>query len=354
MPNYDLLRQGLYEIPIKIENRKRRFTFFQNRLFGGTPVLSANSFIAMDYASLGVNILEEALRGTDPNRVNYGSAFNEELIYPHYYSVQDTVNFNNLENRVSMDEPINAPWTAETRAQYLAADKRDKMYFDLEATKEKLCHDVLFNGSFTTRGKGTQAYPMESSLFALDGSTMFTNPAGTIATAIKTIVTNGYRPVSLILNPDDSNTLATVSAWQKMLDNRRVEGNAIAYKPMEDDGLAYVGTISVQGGGQINIYTYLGVYETVSGSTKVSNPLIPRGKALIVPETVGCMGYAGLLRNDGSGYQKVEAMDVAYDIWPKEDGPRVQTMIEMQSSPAPIITALDGFGVLTNIPSSAS
>lgn len=80
MGTYDIIRQGLYEIPVKVKNEQKHFTFFQDRLFGGAPVLSAEEFIAMDYASLGVNLLDEAVRGTDATRVNYGTAFNEKLI----------------------------------------------------------------------------------------------------------------------------------------------------------------------------------------------------------------------------------------------------------------------------------
>lgn len=348
---YDIVRQGLYEVSVKIVNKLRHFTFFQDVLFGGTPILSAKDFIAIDYASFGVNILEDAVRGADPKRINYGRAFNEKLIHPKYFDILDTVNLSNAKNRVSMDEPLSNPWDAQKRIQYLALEKRDQMSEDLSISIEKLCHDVLFTGKFESREHGEQVYPMKASLLAASGANIFKNPYKVIADAAKGVIVNGYKPVSLILNSEDSLTLAESEAWLKMLDNRRVKDNAIAYKPIEATGIAYIGTISVQGVGQLNIYSYLGTYKDESN---VEQPLVPRGKALLVPEAVGCMGYAGLLVNDGSGYQKVEALDVSYDIWDKNEGPRVQTFIEMQSSPAPIIKALDGYTVITGIPATAT
>ena len=351
MGTYDIIRQGLYEIPVKIKNQQKHFTFFQDVLFGGSPVLSANEFIAMDYASLGVNLLEEAVRGTDATRVNYGTAFNEKLIYPKYFDILDTLNVKNAKNRVSMDEPVAEPWSVEKRLQYLANEKRDQMSANLSISKEKLCHDVLFTGKFETHGHGEQAYPMSSDLLAFNGANIMKNPHKVISDAVKAVIKYGYRPTTLVLNSEDATTLAESEVWQKMLDNRRVEGNAIVYKPVEANGVAYMGTISVLGGGQINIYSYLGTYKDASG---VEQPLVPRGKALLVPDQVGCMGYAGLLVNKGTGFQEVEALDVSYDVWEKTEGPKVQTNIEMQSSPAPIITALDGYCVITGIPTTAN
>ena len=351
MGTYDIIREGLYKIPVKIKNAQKHFTFFQDVLFGGTPILSPNEFIAMDYASYGVNLLEEAVRGTDATRVNYGSAFNEKLIYAQYFDNLDTLNLKNAKTRVSMDEPVAEPWSVEKRLQYLAMEKRDQMSANLSISKEKLCHDVLFTGKFATMSHGDQAYPMSSDLLAFNGANIMKNPHKVLSDAVKAVIKYGYRPTTLVLNSEDATTLAESEAWLKMLDNRRVEGNAIVYKPIEANGVAYMGTISVLGGGQINLYSYLGTYKDKDG---VEHPLVPRGKALLVPDQVGCMGYAGLLVNKGTGFQEVEALDVSYDIWEKTEGPKVQTNIEMQSSPAPIITALDGYCVITGIPTTAN
>lgn len=351
---YDILRQGLYDIPVKIKNEHKHFTFLRDVLFGGTPIMSSKDFIAMDYQQIGVKLSDEAVKGADPNRVNYGTSFNEKLIYPRYYFDEDTLNFANAKNRVSMDEPINAPWNMMTRLQYLAADKRNQMARNRDITEEKLCSDVLLTGSFDTKKHGLQTYPMQNSLLHISGAEMLTNPVKTIAHAVKEVLKHGSRPVSIIFNPDDSLALAESAKWQAMLDNKRVEGNAIAYKPIESNGLAYVGTISVQGGGILNVYTYMGTYPKMddAGTVIGEEYLIPQGKALLVPERVGCMGYGGLLVNNGSGFQEQEAMREGYYIYDQPKGALVQTFLQFQTSPAPIIEALDGYGVIENIPTA--
>ena len=348
MPDtYSVISQGLYKVPIKISNPDNHYTFFQKVLFGGTPIATTEDFIAMDFERYGSKITEEALKGADPNRVNHGTAFDEHYIFPAYYFNEDTVNFSNAKYRVSMNEPMDEPWPMTKRLQYLAAVKRNKMVADLETTVEKLCADVLFTGQYTTRSHKEQKFPIKAANLAIDGSKMVTDPYAVLKEAFKILSKTGGKPVNLILNIDDASNLCASEKWLTMLDNRRINRNVINFKPMEDSGLSYVGTINVIGFGDLSIYSYSGVYMDRNGA---ENSYIPQGKALLVPARVGLMAYGGLLTNNRSGYQSIQALKYAYDIYSKAEGALVQTKIQVQTSPAPIPTAIDKWGVIINIP----
>ena len=344
---YNIISQGLYKVPIKISDPENHYTFFQKVLFGGTPIATTDDFVAINLERYGSKLTEEAIKGADPNRVNHGTAFDEHYIFPAYYFNEETLNFSNAKKRVSMNEPMDEPWPMTKRLQYLAAKKRNSMVADLETTVEKLCSDVLFTGQYTTRSHKEQKFPIKAANLAIDGSKMVTDPYAVLKEAFKILSKTGGKPINLILSIDDSSNLCSSEKWLAMLDNRRVNRNIINFRPMDDNGLSYVGTINVLGFGDLNIYSYAGVY-TDKNNTEYN--YIPQGKALLVPARVGLMAYGGLLTNDGSGFQSVQALKYAYDIYSKTEGALVQTKIQVQTSPAPIPTAIDKWGVITGIP----
>lgn len=346
--SYDILRQGLYKVPVKIKNTEKVYSFFTT-LFNGGDIASEQDFVAFDYAKSGIRLSVEATKGLDPNRVNYGSAFDEKLIFGQYFFDEDKVDQAQAKNRVSMDEPIDAPWSMEERLIHLLAEKRDGIIKDQALSIEKLCADTVLNGAFVTHEHGTQTFPMSSSLLALDGSTLSTRPYETLTKAAIQIAKYGSLPKMLVLNAEDALTLAESTAWTKMLDNRRVDENRIAYKPLEETGLAYVGTISVQGCGALSIYSYWGTYKSADTSDTTVYSLLPKGKALLLPEgPIGQRGHCGVLVRNGD-YQGKEGLERYVYVYPQERGALVDTCVQVQTSPCPILTAIDGYGVLTNI-----
>lgn len=345
--NIDVVKQGLYQIPVKVKTGDANYRYLQDVLFGLPSVSSNGDYIVMDYASRGIQIAKEAVKGADPTRVNYGEGFNEKAIFGLYFNDEDQVSVAQAENRVSMDEPFDQPWDVETRLAYLLAQKRDDIIDSHVQAFEKACATALLTGAFEARNGGTQSFPISSALLSVDGSGMSTNPVKTLTAAVKLLLKKqGARPAQLILNPDDAVTLLTSDAVLKILDNRRIQGNEVRYQAIDDNGAGFGGTINLPGVGTINVVSYFGGYNDANGNFTY---YIPQGAAILAPAAVGCKGYCGVYVEGNGTVTGKAAVEHGVNIWAKNENLPGTAHVQVQSAPVPVITAIDRYAVLKGI-----
>lgn len=343
--NIDVVKQGVYKVPVKIKNSDANYKFFQNVLFGQPTVSSNGDFIMMDYKNRGVKLAEEAIKGADPTRVNYGTGFNEKAIFGLYYNDEDQVAVSEADNRVSMDEPIDAPWDIDTRLTYLLAEKRDDIQASHDLTFEKVCAEATLNGSFTARNEGVQSFPITASLLSVSGANMTTSPIATLTAGAKAILKKtGAKATMLVMNPDDAVSLLQSTAMKDLLDNRRILGNESFFKAIDENGASYCGSVNVPGIGSIDIVAYYGGYDNAGTFTYY----VPQGKAILCPATIGCKGYCGVYVESGNFTGKT-AVAHGVHVWAKNENLPGTTHVQVQSAPVPVITAIDRYCVFTNI-----
>lgn len=344
----NIVKQGVYKVPVKVKTASSNFMFLQNVLFGEPSISDNGDSIAYDYGRKGVKLPKEAIKGADPTRVNMGSEFNEKHIFGMYFNDEDQVEVKQAENRVCMDEPLDAPWSVEQRLTYLLAEKRDDIIQSHKLATEKACAETILEGSFETRNGGTQSFPMTSSLLSTSGANLFSAPVKTLTAAAKALLkVSGAKATMLTMNPDDAIKLLQSSEVKDLLDNRRVIGNEAWFKAIDENGASYCGTLMIPGLGNIEVISYFGGYEDSTGY----HYYIPQGKAILSPKTVGCLGYCGVYVDNGVVSGKV-AMDHGTYIYAPEGALPHAAHVQVQSAPAPVLTAIDRYCVFTNIPNA--
>ena len=346
--NYDQLTMGLIKTQVKVSKPAENFTWGQSVLFGNPSIGTDQDYI--DYSSQleSVAIPSEAVKGLDPNRVNYGVAFDSRLIEGQYFFDEDTVDLSSAEKRL-FGEPIDQPWSVERRELEISAIKRDAMAQSFKVAKEKLVWECALNGKYSTKRGGEQVFPMSASMLSIAGANLITKPFETINAAAKVLFQSGVTLKRIVLNPTDASNLVASSAWQTMLDKKRVEIGSIAPETAYN-GLAKVGTIVGLICGPVEIYTYAGFYTTKSGSSVTRTEFLPQGKALLLPaNAIGRMGYTGILVNR-NGKQAKEAMSEMFQMFGKDHGALVTSYIQGQTSPAALLDGIDHYGVMTGIP----
>lgn len=346
--NYDQLTQGLITTKVQVSKPLEDFTWGQDVLFGNPSIGTAQDYIDYSTQLSNVTLPEEAVKGIDPRRVNYGVAFNSKLIGSAYYFDEDVVDLASAENRL-FNEPIDAPWSVERRQLELSAIKRDAIAQGFRVAKEKLAWDCALNGKFTTR-QGEQSFPMSSEMLSIAGANLIAKPFETINAAAKVLFQKGVTLKRIVLNPTDGAALAASAAWQTMLDKKRVEVGSVMPETVMPNGLAKVGTIIGLICGPVDVYIYAGFYTTRSPEGVVTHAeYLPQGKALLLPATaIGRMGYTGVLVNRG-GIQGKEAVAETYLTYAKEKGALVTSYVQGQTAPAPLFDSIDHYGVMTGI-----
>ena len=346
--NYDQLTQGLIRTQVKVSKPVENFTWGQDVLFGNPSVGTDQDYIDYSEQLSSVALPDEAVKGLDPKRVNFGTGFNSKLIASAYYFNEDFVDLASAENRL-FGEPLFEPWTVERRQLELAAIKRDAIAQGFRVAKEKLAWDCALNGKFATKKGGEQVFPMSSDLLTLSGTNLIAKPFETINAAAKTLFQKGITLKRIILNPTDGAALAASAAWQTMLDKKRVEIGLVAPETAYN-GLAKVGTVIGLICGPVEIYVYAGYYTVKEeGGSLTTHEFLPQGKALLLPSNaIGRFGYTGLLVNR-NGIQAKEAISETYMVYAKERGALVTSYIQGQTSPAPLRDGIDHYGVMTGI-----
>ena len=335
------MTEGLVKAKITIKNKKTVFNGLQNVLFSGA-IATDQDHIKYKYGENGIHIPSEGIRGTDPTRVNFGVSFKEDYITPAYFNPEIAVNLQNVKNRF-IDEPEADAWSVKQRELYFLAEGKQSLADGFTALKEKMCADVLLSGKYTSK-EGEMVYPMDSTLLSLAGANLSTKPLEVLSKAALKIVAKGkgVRINKLILNPEDAITLCQSTAWQAMLDVKNLAGHVQAIQASDlTTGFGYVGRFAAIGSGPIEVYSYCGLDEE-------GNYLLTKGKAILCGDSVGTMGYAGLLVNENGVQNEVAAKDL-FVVATEENGYLVQTKVMAQTAPAPILTQIDRFGVITGI-----
>ncbi len=338
MANYEALTQGLARVSVKASAGPKVYDGFTKKFFAG-EIGTDQDVIRLSYEDYGVSIPEEAARGEDPTRVNYKTPFNESYIQGQYFFPEQEIKLSDAQRRL-FEEPLDKPWSVEERELYLAAKVRDRMAKTFAYAKQKVVSDAVFTGKFTTKNGGEQSFPVTASNLALSGATLSTKPIEVLSKACLPLIKKGHMINTLLLNPEDAITLAAGTGWKSVLDTRNIN-TMLDTVGADADGFAYLGVIPSVGSGNLKVYAY---YGTVDGSTY----FIPKGKALLLGEPIGVMGYCGVLANVGGVQGQVAANEV-YTVYGKDRGALVVTMIQGQTSPCPIITGIDNYGVLTSI-----
>lgn len=336
--DYDALLRGLAKVQVKAVGGPVAFDGIAKRYFP-TEEGTDQDVIRASYEDWGVALPEMAIRGDDPDRVNYETPFNEKYIEGAYYFVEQELKLADAQNRV-FDEPLDSPWSVEQRQLYLTAKIRDRIHRNFVFAKQKVLSDVIFTGKFTTKNGGEQSFPVVSSNLKLTGANLSTDPISVLSTAVTKLVKKGHIIDTLILNPTDAITLAGSSTWQSILDKSHIVSE-MDTKALGEDGFAYVGTIPSVGSGSLKVLAYY-------GTTDGSNFFVPQGSALLVGAPIGVMGYCGVLASQNGVQAQVNAKEM-FTIDAEERGALVKTRLQGQTAPCPIIYNVDGYGVMIGI-----
>lgn len=351
--NYDFIRRGVIRRGYTAEVTASRYHGLQNVLFGGSPIPGdANSGVIMyDFRrSNATPLSEEAVRGADPNRVNYKKSFATKFLQTAYFYDKDTIDWKQVTERV-WGEPIESPWSYDQRMTVLASDKLQALKLGQMNAYEQLCANMLLTGKCSVRDGGEQVMPLSSSLLSIDGAGLFTDPVKTIINAVAQMnKVNGMVAAAenLIMNSQDALSLAQSTRFEKLLNKDGIDIARVEYGPFLSSGFVHFGSI-VCGGRLLHIWAY-------QGTDAEGNCFIPQGKAIltsnIAPMTLGAKGVGSVLVSvDGNSPSVPMILEERSNVYPDGKGDSVQTCVTLQSAPLPIITAIDGYCVLTGIPS---
>lgn len=342
----DLIKRGVLATKWKNSVDAPVDTFLQDVLFGGSPIMGDGSrgLISYNFRRRSTAMSEEALFGADPNRVNFNSDFDWKVLKPAYFNDDVVVDWHTAENRV-FQEGLTDPVDMQARMVLAIADQRDALISTHKMNIEKMCSDMLLNGKVTVKDGGVQAMPMTSSLLSVSGANLFSKPVDTIVgalTAMRKVNKAAKAAKAIILNMDDALNL-TLSLGT-LINKETFNLGSTLIQSFTEKGLMYMGRIVA--GGYVEIYGYAGAY--TNGSTTAN--YLPKGKALLITEDkLGAMGF-GAVMNAESGYSVPTIAADRTLLYSTGVGDNKALHIQHQVAPLPIVTAIDSYCVITNIP----
>lgn len=348
----DILGKNMAKIAYKSSTEQPLDTFLQDVLFGGAPIKgnTTQDAVIIDYRKYAPHVAEEAVRGKDPNRLNFQSKFNEELITPNYYHDYDEVTLEDADVRV-FGEDISENASTVKRVTTRFAEKRDALWDSYKLAKEKMCATCLISGEITNKA-GRQKLPMTSALLSIAGSTLYSDFLGTMNTAFETIrnKNKAARPNALILNPTYAILVVRALKAAGLYDKDIMNLGVVRFGGIMGNGAEICGGVNTPGCPNLYIVSYHGVDSS-------NNYYIPDQKAVLCrleKGGVGAMAY-GRVRafKEGVGPHYVVEPERFVPVI-KGEGDMRTYGVETQTAPFPIIKNLDGYGVLTSIPSSLS
>ncbi len=353
--DYDIINNGLWAAVEKSLIKVPQFTFLTSYLFGLQPRATDGDFIELTSQEIGQPELpEQTKKYTDPLLTNYQSGFAGDFIYPQYYLHEEPVDLSDLTRRVSMNEPINAPWSYEQRAIYRLGEKIETKKEQFAVAKEKMCADLIFKGKYSTMDHGDQSSRVKKELKSIDASSSWaTDPIDALTSAADKIFSvGGIVPNVLIMHPKDVPSLINNSKIQQILDNRRMELGSIRPGALnKENGASWIGYIVLPSIGTVEVWSYRGNYVEKRGSAPVD--VIPRGSAYFGTSDIGKIGYCGLLAKKATARGNVQdkiAAEERYTVYTEDRGDLVKPILQAQTSPAAIITKPANFGIVTGIP----
>lgn len=351
---YDLIQRGVIRTAYRVQTGTPNDVFLQRVLFGNDPVPGnavVDGVISFDYRKVAPSLPSEAVYGSDPNRVNYKQNFNTELLYPAYFFDEEEINVRQADARV-FGENLEQNLSGYARLVRLAADKRDAIRAGHLMAIEKMCADVILTGKVNVKEHGDQKFPMTSSLLSVSGANLLKNPIATLVSAFEAArgVNAGFRATRLIMNPTDALNFFE-SLPEKYLDKNIYAIASAEYGAINEMGASFIGRISVPGMGLLDVISYNGAYRTAKGA--VTNYLA-QGKAILAPQSIGAMGIGRVISGDNGYVSEPVIQAHRTTIVGDGVGDRKKMVIQEQCSPLPLIQAIDGYCVITGIPSSAA
>lgn len=337
--NLDIISKGLPTFVAKLEAEAPVDTFLSDVLFGNAPISGNEGFdgIAYDWRKKNPALLDEAVRGTDPDRVNYKSGFNSEYVTPNYYHVKDGVDLSDADQRV-FGESISDNMDTHGRVTRIFAEKIAAIADSVKLAKEQMAADAIFNAKVVNK-KGTQTFPMESTLLSVSGANLTTKFNEVMSAAFATVrkKNKAFKATALIMNPDDA--IKLVDALGDLINKETFNLGSVAFG-QNVNGATLCGTVNTPAG-TIAIYAYY-------GTNSAGNNYIPSGKAILTSGKIGSFGYGRVraFENGKPCYKVAQERMVAFE---EGEGDMRQYMVEYQSAPLPVITNIDGYCVLTSI-----
>ena len=342
MANFDLdfITQGLPKFIAHVETRKPVDTFLSS-LFGDAPMMGTEGVegVAMEWRKYNPQVAEEAVRGADPNRINYGTSFNADYLVPNYYHMTEAVGVSAADHKV-FGEPIEENVNSHDRVLKVFADKVRAMQDAVANAKEQMAADALFEAKVSNKS-GNQVFPMSASVMALSGAGLLKKATfnKVIGAAFETArkANAAFRPTALIMNPADATDLFIAIEDLINKDTYNLGVTRFEYK---GNGLTKYGTVNTPAG-TLDIYAYLGV-------NNAGNYYVPQGKALLCGSSVGAWAY-GRVRAFENGVPGYSVQEERMRTYEKGEGDMAHYEVEYQTAPLPVITKLDSFGVITGI-----
>lgn len=352
MPTYDIvsIQKGLPKIVAKKDIKKPVPSFFSTVVFGGTPIYGTKGSqnIEFDYRRIANNLPSEAVFGADPNRVSYETGFDITSFKPAYFNEKDIVTWEDAEDRYFGEEYVTEV-DPDTRMLHVSAEKRDRMYRSFDLAKEKFAGEAALNGFVTTK-RGKQTFPMTANLLKLAGANLLSDPIKTLATVATTLKKHNLNASigALVFNLNDSVNFVKALKNEGLFEKDNLHLATQQFGAILETGVTYVTSFDVMGAGTINVLCY----EATADGT---NPLIPQGKAVVLPKglEIGSMAYGRVLAPNNSGLSAPIVTPLRTDVYATGDSASNMALaIQCQSSPLPIITEIDGYGVITGIPAT--
>ena len=350
--NLDFINNNLPKITRRLEVSAPVDTFLQDVLFGDPRSdmgNEANDGFIMEWRRYAPQVAKEAIRGADPERLNYQSKFNADLFTPSYYHNEEEVNLSDADARI-FGEDLSENVSTARRVLVKYAEKRDALDDAFILAKEKMCADMLISAKVTNKA-GEQAFPMTGSLLSLTGSTMYSDFLGTIKGGVEAVrkKNKAFRPDCLILNPTYAGLLIGALKTAGLLDKECLNLGKVHFEGILGNGAELQGAVNAPGAPILYIVAYYGCDSS-------DNYYIPDQKAFfgrLEKGSVGGFGY-GRVRAYENGVPQYKVVKDRTVAAVKGYGDMRVNIIEKQSAPLPTIHNIDGYGIFTSIPSSLS
>lgn len=335
--NLDLIGKALPKIVAKTSVEAPVDSFLQDVLFAGSILGSEGvDGVEYDWRKSNPTLTAESLRGIDPDRANYKTGFNANYVVPNYYHLVDEVGLAEAENRV-FGEDVGVNVDTHDRVTRIFSDKVQGIKDGITMAKERMCSDAIFTAQVVNKS-GTQTFPMTNALLSQSGANLTTQFESVISAAYKATraKNKNFRATALVMNPD--NAMALVTALGTLINRETYALGNVAFG-QENKGAVLCGTVNTPAG-TIAIYAYYGADATGN--------YIPSNKAILCGGKIGSMAY-GRVRAYENGLPCYRVQAERMTAYQKGLGDMAHYEVEYQTAPLPVITAIDGYCVLTNI-----
>lgn len=350
--NLDFINRNLPKKARQIQVAPPKHTFLQDVLFGGESDMGneAHDGFFIEWRRYAPQIVKEAVRGADPERLNFQSKFNAEYFVPSYYHNEEEVKLSDADARVFGEELSDSNVSTARRVLARYAEKRDALDDAYVLAKEKMCADMLTTGKVVNKA-GDQAFPMTSALLQLSGSNLWSKFLDTFRTCSETIKKkNGaFRPDVLIFNPTYAQLCVDALKAADLFDKDAMNLARVRYQGLSDNGLEIFAVTNAPTAPTLTIAAYY-------GTDSNGDYYIPNQKAFIgrlEKGSVGGFGY-GRVRAYENGLSRFVVVKDRTVGAVKGYGDMRTNIIEKQSAPLPSVHNIDGWGLITSIPSTIS